>query len=48
VQRLEALGATRCEQVKTWWVMADPAGLLFCVVRVQQPELFEAGAVSWA
>jgi len=48
VQRLEALGATRREQVKTWWVMADPAGLLFCVVRVQQPELFEAGAVTWA
>jgi hypothetical protein len=47
VQRLEALGATRVEQIQTWWVMRDPAGLLFCVVRVQQPDLFEAEATSW-
>jgi Glyoxalase-like domain len=46
VRRLEALGARRVEQVKTWWVMQDPAGLLFCVVRVQSPE-FEAHALTW-
>jgi hypothetical protein len=29
------------QQIKTWWVMRDPAGLPFCVVRVQTGELFE-------
>jgi hypothetical protein len=47
VQRLEALGATRVQKVKSWWVMRDPAGLLFCVVRVQLPEAFEAHAHTW-
>jgi predicted enzyme related to lactoylglutathione lyase len=47
VTRLEGLGASRVEQVKTWWIMRDPAGLLFCVVRVQQPALFEASASRW-
>jgi hypothetical protein len=47
VQRLETLGATRVERIKTWWVMHDPAGLLFCVVRVQLPDAFEAQAHTW-
>ena len=47
VRRLEDLGATRVEKIDTWWVMRDPAGLLFCVVRVQQPEEFEANATEW-
>lgn len=47
VRRLEALGATRVEQVSTWWVMQDPAGLPFCVVRVQQPQEFAAAATVW-
>ena len=47
VERLETLGATRVQKVKSWWVMRDPAGLLFCVVRVQLPEAFEAHARSW-
>jgi predicted enzyme related to lactoylglutathione lyase len=47
IRRLERLGATRVEPVKTWWVMRDPAGLLFCVVRVQSPEQFEAYATTW-
>ena len=47
VQRLESLGATRVEPVKSWWVMRDPAGLLFCVVRVQLPEAFAAHAHTW-
>jgi len=47
VQRLERLGATRVQAVKTWVIMRDPAGLLFCVVRVQSPAEFEAHATTW-
>jgi hypothetical protein len=47
VARLAALGATRVERVRTWWVMRDPAGLLFCVVRVQNTEAFERDARTW-
>ncbi len=36
VARLEALGAKRVEQVRTWWVMEAPTGHRFCVVRVQR------------
>lgn len=37
--RLEASGARRKNKVKTWWVMRDPSGNAFCVVRKQHPEL---------
>ena len=47
VRRLEDLGAVRVEQIKTWWVLRDPAGLLFCVVQVQSPEEFAHDAVAW-
>jgi hypothetical protein len=47
VRRLEALGAQRVAQVKSWWIMRDPAGLLFCVVRVQTGEAFEGLATTW-
>jgi hypothetical protein len=47
VRRLEALGAVRVAPVKSWWVMRDPAGLVFCVVRVQTGEAFEAHATTW-
>ncbi len=47
VARLERLGAVRVEKVQTWWVLRDPAGLLFCVVRVQSPEAFAAHASTW-
>ena len=30
--RLEALGARRIAQVKTWWVMEAPTGQRFCIV----------------
>jgi hypothetical protein len=33
VRRLEALGATRVAQVKSWWVMEAPTGHRFCVVK---------------
>lgn len=46
VARLEALGATRVEQVSTWWVMRDPAGNLFCVVRPQTDD-FPGDARAW-
>lgn len=39
VARLEALGATKVQQVKTWWVMEAPTGHRFCVVRRQRGEL---------
>ena len=47
VRRLESLGAERVVPHKSWWVMRDPAGLLFCVVRVQSPEAFERHARTW-
>ena len=47
VRRLEDLGAARVDQIETWQVMRDPAGLLFCVVEVQSPEEFEQEAVTW-
>ena len=47
VERLEALGATRVAAIKSWWVMRDPAGLPFCVVRVQTGEAFDRLATRW-
>ena len=47
VQRLERLGAARVRAVESWWIMRDPAGLLFCVVRVQSPEEFARAAITW-
>ena len=46
VARLEALGARRVEQVKSWWVMEAPTGQRFCVVRPQRGEL-SADATTW-
>lgn len=39
VKRLEALGARRVEQIRTWWVMEAPTGQRFCVIRPQRGEL---------
>jgi predicted enzyme related to lactoylglutathione lyase len=47
VKRLEALGAKRIQQIRTWWVMEAPTGQRFCVVRIQQPESFARNANSW-
>jgi hypothetical protein len=47
VARLEALGAERVEAVRSWWVMRDPAGLLFCVVRIQTGDRFPEQATTW-
>jgi hypothetical protein len=47
VARLVGLGATVVERIHTWVVMRDPVGIIFCVVRVQLPEAFEAHATTW-
>ena len=46
VARLEALGARRLHQVRTWWVMEDPSGQPFCVVRPPTPD-FPGDAATW-
>ena len=38
-RRLEALGARRVEQIRTWWALEAPTGQPFCVVRPQRSEL---------
>jgi catechol 2,3-dioxygenase-like lactoylglutathione lyase family enzyme len=43
--RLEGLGASRVEQVADWWIMRDPAGLIFCVV--PDESLNESNATHW-
>jgi predicted enzyme related to lactoylglutathione lyase len=43
VRRLEALGARRVQQVRTWWVMEAPTGHRFCVLRPQRPGLEQHG-----
>jgi len=46
VVRLEALGAKRIAQVRTWTVMEAPTGQRFCVVRPQRPD-FPGAANTW-
>jgi predicted enzyme related to lactoylglutathione lyase len=46
IQRLEALGAKRVQQVQSWWVMEAPTGQRFCVVRVQRGD-FATHANAW-
>ena len=47
VARLEILGAERVQAVHTWWVMRDPAGLLFCVIPEPVGILNEDNAQRW-
>lgn len=47
VARLEALGARREFQADSWWVMSDPAGLLFCVVPDTPGSLNDQNAQHW-
>lgn len=37
-ERMAAAGAQRKYKVKTWWVMEDPSGNAFCVIRKQHPD----------
>jgi Glyoxalase-like domain len=47
VARLELLGAERVQQVHGWWVLRDPAGLLFCVLPSQPGSLDDSNAQRW-
>ena len=47
VARLEQLGAERVQQVHGWWVLRDPAGLLFCVIPSQPGSLDDSNAQRW-
>jgi hypothetical protein len=47
VARLEALGAKRQFQAHSWWVMSDPAGLLFCVVPDDRGRFTDENAQRW-
>jgi predicted enzyme related to lactoylglutathione lyase len=47
VARLEALGAERVAKVHVWWILRDPAGLLFCVVPETPGSLTDANAQRW-
>ena len=47
VARLEGLGAKRVQQVQTWWVMLDPAGLPFCVLPISPGSLNDDNARRW-
>ena len=47
VARLEGLGAKRVQQVQTWWVMRDPAGLPFCVLPTSPGSLNDDNAQRW-
>ena len=46
VKRLEALGAKRIGNVRTWCVMQAPSGQRFCVVKPQRAD-FPKGATQW-
>jgi hypothetical protein len=47
VARLEGLGAERVQQVNGWWVLRDPAGLLFCVLPEPPGALNDSNAHRW-
>jgi hypothetical protein len=47
VQRLEALGAKRVQQVSTWWVLEAPTGQRFCVIRAKNDLAGKAGTRTW-
>ena len=46
VKRLEALGAKRIGNVRSWCVMQAPSGQRFCVVKPQRAD-FPKGATQW-
>jgi hypothetical protein len=45
--RLERLGAQRVQQAHSWWVMRDPAGLMFCVIPEPPGTLDDDNASRW-
>ena len=46
VKRLEALGAKRVADIKSWCVLEAPTGQRFCVVKVVSKD-FEKRANKW-
>jgi predicted enzyme related to lactoylglutathione lyase len=46
VERLEAAGARRKYRIKRWWVLEDPSGNAFCVIRPESEE-FPDNANRW-
>lgn len=44
--RLEAAGARRKYRLKRWWVLEDPSGTPFCVIRPESDN-FPQGANRW-
>jgi hypothetical protein len=47
IARLEKLGAELVRQAHSWWVMRDPAGLLFCVIPERPGTLDDDNAQRW-
>ena len=47
VSRLEGLGAQRVDHSHEWWILRDPAGLLFCVVPDPPGSLTDDNAHLW-
>jgi hypothetical protein len=47
VARLEQAGATRLQEAGGWWIMRDPAGLVFCVVPERPGVLTGDNAQRW-
>jgi predicted enzyme related to lactoylglutathione lyase len=47
VERLEAAGAKLKYRIKRWWVLEDPSGNAFCVIRPES-DAFPEGASRWA
>jgi hypothetical protein len=47
VRRLEELGAALTERRGGYAIMADPGGLVFCVVPVQSADSFDRAATLW-
>jgi hypothetical protein len=47
VQRVLALGARMVDDRGEHAILEDPGGLVFCVVPVQTPDVFEAEATTW-
>jgi hypothetical protein len=47
VARLEELGAERVQQVHSWWILRDPAGLPFCVIPEPAGSLNDSNAQRW-
>ena len=46
-KRLEDLGAQRVDQARTWYVLRDPGGLLFCVIPEPGGTLNDNNARRW-